>query len=141
VWVISTRPASPDAKRLILRWVDAFNARDIEAILNQMDARVDFHPLSLSGDCRTFRGHDDVREWFALLVQCDRELRLKQLEITGHTSGVTVASGVLTRPNGQEATPFCGLHEIKNVLIVSAHQYLSDPYSLLALDPPVRLGA
>jgi hypothetical protein len=106
-----------------------------------MDPHVDFHPLSLSGDCRTFRGHDEVREWFALLVLCGRDLRLEQLEISAYTSSTTIASGVLTQPNGQDATPFCGLHQIANGLIVSAHHYPSDPDSLPALKPVSRLGA
>jgi ketosteroid isomerase-like protein len=139
--VISAGRAPAAAKRVITSWVFAFNAPDLDGMLALMHDRVDFHPLSLSGDCRTYHGHDEVREWFAALATCQRQLRIEQLQISSHVSGEIVASGVLTRLNCVEPSPFCALHTIENRLIVAAFHYLSDPESLLAPDPADQRSA
>lgn len=131
-------PAS--AARVITDWASAFNVRDLDAILALMHPGVDFHPLSLCGDCRTYRGHDEVRRWFAALLTCQRQLRIERLEVTGHVSGEIVAIGVLTWPKCVEPAPFCGLHTIERGLIVAAFHYLSDPDSLLAAGAVQPLG-
>ena len=141
VRVIAARRAPRTTERVITGWAAAFNARDLDGMLAWMDAEVDFHPLSLSGDCRVYRGHDGIREWFGVLSLCRRELRVERLTVGGHASGVIIASGVLTRINCVEPSPFCGLHRIEQGLIVAAHHYLSDPGSLLELDPAIPIGA
>ena len=58
-------PEAPMAQEaLVSRWVDAFNARDLDGILACMDAEVRFFPLRLSRLGRFYRGHDGVRQWF-----------------------------------------------------------------------------
>src|SRR4051794_22458353 len=55
------------AKALVLRWVNAFNARNLDALLSCLHPEVDFHPLKLLGVDRSYRGHDGVRTWFGRL--------------------------------------------------------------------------
>lgn len=48
---------------VVRRWFDAFNAREIDAMLAEMHPRVDFHPLRLHGVESSYHGHDGVRSW------------------------------------------------------------------------------
>ncbi len=46
---------------------EAFNRRDIEAMLNEVDDEVEWHavlPMMLGGEATVSRGHDGVREMF-----------------------------------------------------------------------------
>lgn len=134
VGVITARRAPVSAKRAVIGWHEAFNARDLEAMLELMDPDVDFQPLSLRGDCRTYRGHDGICEWFAVLMECKRKLRIERLTVSAHVTGELIASGMLTRLHCSQPTPFCGVHTVEDGLIVCAYHYLSDPDSVLELD-------
>jgi hypothetical protein len=123
--------APADAERAIVAWTAAFNGRNLEAMLAHMHPMVDFHPLSLDGSCRAYRGHDAVREWFNVLSRCRRGLRIERLTIVVGVGTTIVATGVLTRASSREPTPFCGLHVVRDALITAAHHHLSDPDSLL----------
>ena len=50
----ATIAAAPEA--LVTRWVDAFDARDVEGMLVCLDPDVRFHPLRLDGLDRSYRG-------------------------------------------------------------------------------------
>ena len=52
----------------VRRWVDAFDARDIEGMLACLDPEVRFHPLRLNGLDGSYRGHGGVQRWFAQLT-------------------------------------------------------------------------
>jgi hypothetical protein len=130
--VIAPGRAPADAERAIVAWTTAFNGRNLETMLALMHPMVDFHPLSLDGSCRAYRGHDAVREWFDVLSRCRRGLRIERLAIVAGVGATIVATGVLTRASSREPTPFCGLHVVEGALIIAAHHHLSDPDSLLA---------
>jgi ketosteroid isomerase-like protein len=47
------------------RGIEAYNRRDIDALLQELDAAVEWHPaleVSLGGESTVYRGHDGVRE-------------------------------------------------------------------------------
>ena len=66
-------PVAQVPERVVSRWVDAFNARDLDGMLACLAADVDLHPLRLSGLRASYRGHDGVREWFAQLKRLRHE--------------------------------------------------------------------
>jgi ketosteroid isomerase-like protein len=48
------------------RVIEAFNARDAEALIARMDPNVEYHPvLAAVGGVIAFRRHDGMRSWFA----------------------------------------------------------------------------
>jgi ketosteroid isomerase-like protein len=49
------------------RAAEAYNRRDVEAMLEELDPEVEWHSalsILLSGKATVYRGHDGVREWF-----------------------------------------------------------------------------
>lgn len=105
-------------------------------MLAWMHPDVDFHPLSLSSQRRTYRGHDGIRCWFAALQHWRHQHRINLIEITSSNDGQMLAVGTLSHKRRSNLTPFCGLHRFENELIIAAHHHLSDPDSLLAVSPP-----
>lgn len=50
------------------RAVDAFNGRDLDALLQLVDPEVEFVPLQAEMEGEEFRGHEGVRRWWANLL-------------------------------------------------------------------------
>ena len=66
----------------VRRWFDAFNSRDLEAMLACMDAHVDFRPLRLHGIDAVYHCHVGVRDWFADLVRMEHRHRVDLAEVS-----------------------------------------------------------
>ena len=121
--------STPVARRpetIVLRWVDAFNARDLHGMLRCFDADVRFHPLRLGGLSGSYRGHDGVSEWFARLrVRHEHRILVAEVQSVGEDR-VSVLGSLCLGADPQVA-PFCGLHRVRDGRIVTAHHYLTDP--------------
>lgn len=127
----SKTAAAPTSEAIVTSLVDAFNARDLEAMLACLDPEVNLHPLKLGGFDRAYHGHDAVRLWFAGLAQL-RLVYLIQLEdVHVQGDGQVIALGSVGLGQGPIA-PFGAVHRLAGGLIVGARQYLSDP-ELLAI--------
>lgn len=118
--------AARSLEPIVLRWIDAFNARDFDAMLSCLDPDVRFHPLRLSGLAGSYRGHEGVSEWFERLrMRHDPRIRVTELHaVNGDQVNVI---GSLSLGDDPEIAPFCGLHRIRDGRIVAAHHYLTDP--------------
>ena len=128
--------APVDSKRraeIVLRWVHAFNGRDLGAMLSCVQPNVDFHPLPVAGLCSTYRGHEGVRLWFSALQQWRHEHRIGVSRITDTADGETLAVGTLSLPKRPDMTPFCALHRFADGLILGAYHHMSDPDTLLSM--------
>jgi ketosteroid isomerase-like protein len=123
--VIVPGPLSPET--IVMRWVDAFNARDIDGILAVLADNVDFHPLRLGGIAASYRGHEGVREWFERLRTLRHEHRVVLREAQEMDGGRVFASGSLSLAGESDIGPFFALHRLEGGLIVAAHQYHTDP--------------
>jgi hypothetical protein len=44
-------------------FVEAFNHRDVDALLGLVSPDLEFHPTSLVGEAQVYRGHDGLRHW------------------------------------------------------------------------------
>jgi hypothetical protein len=69
---------------LVRQWVDAFNVRDLEGMLERVDPEVRFHPLRLRGLDGSYDGHDDVQRWFARLSRSARCRRRGRVVLCGY---------------------------------------------------------
>ncbi|HUA48779.1 MAG TPA: nuclear transport factor 2 family protein [Solirubrobacteraceae bacterium] len=107
--------------------MDAFNARDLEAMLADLAADVDFRPLRLSGIAASYRGQDGVREWFAQLTELRHEHRIALHEARELAEGRVFAAGSLSLAGVSDLGPFWALYRFDGELIVAAAQYLTDP--------------
>jgi hypothetical protein len=114
-------------KALVLRWVNAFNARNLDALLSCLHAEVDFHPLKLLGIDRSYRGHEGVRVWFGRLDALHYRHRIELSEVRESGRGKLLAIGALSVPGHGSVVPFCASHQIKDDLISLVRQYPRDP--------------
>lgn len=113
------------------RWVNAFNMRDLAGMLACLDTDVRFHPLKLHGVASTgYQGHEGVERWFADITAQRHDHRIMASEFRTLPDGVILTIGRLGFAAVSAGTPVCGLHEVANGLIVTAHHYMSDPDTL-----------
>ncbi len=66
------------------RATDAANRRDIEAMLEDLDPDVEWHPAIaalLGGKATMYRGHEGVREWFRDQDEVFAEVRIDYSDI------------------------------------------------------------
>jgi ketosteroid isomerase-like protein len=90
------------------RGVDAYNRRDVEALLEELHPQVEWRPLLpvlLGGKAAVFRGHEGARQGIRELEEAFTELRAEPLEFRdlgervvaiGHLHGRGKGSGVET---------------------------------------------
>ena len=136
--LVSTRPrcvgvsgaTTAPARDAVVRWVDAFNVRDLEGTLARFHPAVRFRPLRLVGLDGSYRGHDGVRRWFARRTQLGHEHVFVLSDVHRAGDDRLLAVGALTLAGEFEIAPFCALHRIVDGLIVAAHRYLTDAGTL-----------
>jgi hypothetical protein len=113
----------------VRRWFDAFNSRNLEAMLACMDARVDFRPLRLDGIDAIYRCHVGVREWFAAMARMEHRHRIVLSKVHASSGGEVIAAGALSAKLG-DSSSFWAVEQLKGGLIVSARHLLSDRFHL-----------
>lgn len=114
----------------VRRWFDAFNSRDLEAMLACMDAHVDFRPLRLSGIGSIYRCHPGVSEWFADLARMEHRHRVDLAEVSISAGDRVIAAGTLSAAGPDGPSSFWAVDRFENGLIVAAQHFLSDRFHL-----------
>ena len=112
---------------VVMEWVDAFNARDLDRMLRCLAAEVSLHPLRLAGLRSSYRGHDGVRAWFEQLRRQHHEHRIILVETREVRDDQVFAAGSLSLADEPDIGPFCAFQRVVGGLIVTAHHYLTDP--------------
>jgi ketosteroid isomerase-like protein len=125
--IASARDPDSIGRAAVMRWIDAFNHRDLNEMLACVADAIVLHPLRLGGLRASYRGHDGVREWFAALRRQRHEHCISVTELRCVSDDQVFAAGSLRLSEGVEVASFCGLHRVPNGCIVVVHQYLSDP--------------
>ena len=92
------------------RAADAYNRRDVEAMLELLDPEVEWHSalsILLNGKAAVYRGHRGVREWFRELDEVLDEIHVEYTDIRdlgdrviaiGHIRTRGKVGGVVTSP-------------------------------------------
>jgi len=111
---------------VLRRWINAFNLRDLDAMLALMHADVRLQPLRLNGLQRSYRGHDGVGRWFADMREhgLAHRLAIANLRAQGQEA---IAIGTLKLSPGDDPIRFWILDRIEDGRIVTANHYLTDP--------------
>jgi hypothetical protein len=122
----STGAAALGPRALILRWVNAFNARNLDALLSCLHPEVDFRPLKLLGIDRSYQGHEGVRVWFGRIDALHYRHRIELSEVREASGGQLLAIGALSVPGHGSVVPFCASHWIRDDLIALVQQYPRD---------------
>ena len=121
---------SQENVELTRRATDAYNRRDVEAMLEQLDPEVEWHSalsILLSGKRTVYRGHRGVREWFRELDQVvERSIsstRTSAIWGTGSSPSATSAragEAAGSRRRSLVAT----VSDVKNGKVVRVRSYL-----------------
>ena len=71
---------SQENVEVVARFADAINRRDVEAMLEEVDADVEWHSAilaSLRGEAAVYRGHEGIREVFKDLYEAFSDFRIE----------------------------------------------------------------
>jgi hypothetical protein len=115
---------------IVVRWVEAFNRRDVDGLLAVVVHDVDLHPLTLPGFAASYRGRDGVREWLTRVQDGRHQHRIVLDGAREVGGGMVFASGVLVLTEDVAIGPVCALHRIEHGLIAAAHEYHTDPETM-----------
>ncbi len=65
------------------RFVDAYNNRDVKAVLDELDAEVEWHPAMQASDggASVYRGHEGVRAIFRDFSAAFAEMQIQYAEV------------------------------------------------------------
>jgi ketosteroid isomerase-like protein len=118
------------------RFADANNRRDVEALLEELDAEVEWHSAvlrSLGGDATVHRGHDGVREMLRDLYGAFSEFQVEFSEIRDLGDRIVAIGRWITRgeESGVEVTPpLASVVDFRNGKAIRVRSYL-DPQDAL----------
>jgi ketosteroid isomerase-like protein len=115
------------SEAVVLRWVLAFNARDLDGMLACVAERVVVHPLRLGGLASTYRGREGVREWVERSRRARHDYRIAVCEVRDLGAGKVFSNGSLSLGEETDIGPICTLHQVERGLIVTAREYLTEP--------------
>ena len=113
------------------RAIDAYNRRDVEAMVEVVDPEVEWRPAW--GEAAVYRGHQGVRELFRELDDVLDEIALEYSEIRDLGDRVVGIGRVRMRGRGsgaQTESPIATVSEIRNGKAISVRSYL-DPTEAL----------
>jgi len=118
------------------RFADANNRRDVEALLEELDADVEWHSAvlsSLGGEETVHRGHDGVREMLRDLYEAFSEFQVEFSDIRDHGDRIVAIGRWITRgeESGAEVTPpLASVVDFRNGKAIRVRSYL-DPEDAL----------
>ena len=121
----------------VKRAAEAGNRRDVEAILQELDPEVEWHPgmpAVLGGEATVYRGHEGVRELWRDLYEAFAEIHIEYSEIRDFGDRVLAIGRFSARGRGSGAeteAPVAYLVEVKNGKGIRVRTFL-DPKEALA---------
>jgi ketosteroid isomerase-like protein len=112
------------------RGLDAANRRDFDAVLDELDPEVEWHPVLpvlLGGEATVYRGHEGARELFRDVYEVFTEFRV-EISTIRELDDRIVAIGSM-RARGKESgaeteSPLAYVVQFKNAKIIRIHSYL-----------------
>jgi ketosteroid isomerase-like protein len=120
------------------RFTDAQNRRDVDAMLGELDAEVEWHPAtvrSLGGEATVFRGHIGIRELFRDLYEAFGVSQAEYWEIRDLGDRIVALGHWITRGEGsgaETATPLGLVADFRNGKLIRVRTYLDRQQALEA---------
>ena len=129
---------SEENAELLRRAVEAYNRRDIEALVAELDPEVEWHPALpglLVGAAAIYRGHDGIAEMFRDFYEVLDEIQFEYSEIQDLGDRVVAIGEVRVRGKASGAetrSPYANLADISNGKGVRIRGYLDPEEALKA---------
>jgi len=120
------------------RAVDAFDRQDFEAMLEELDAAVEWYdavPMMLGGKTTVYRGHDGVRDLWRDLDDVWEERRVEFAEIREVGDRVLATGRLYARGKGNGAateSPYCVVCGFEKDKVIRVQTYLDADEALEA---------
>jgi hypothetical protein len=114
------------------RVIDAFNRRDVEAIVALCAPDVEFHPTQLVGFKQVYHGHDGLRRWMRDLAANGAGHQVAIREVREHRQGFVVLTEVLLGGERIMSSAMLATTDADG-LVTDARAYLSDEEMLNSL--------
>ena len=121
------------------RFLDGFNRRDVEAMLKEVDTRVEWRPaasVALGGEATVYRGHAGIPDGIRDLHDSFAELQIEISEIQQVGDRVVGIGRIRTRGEGsgvESWSPFGAVMEFKNGNATQIRSYLDAREALEAV--------
>ena len=127
---------SQENVEVVRRVSDAYNRRDVGAMLDELHPEIEWHPwvqLQLGGGATVYRGHQGVRRGIQEMEEAFSEVQAEQSEVRdlgervvaiGHLRGRGKESGAITE------SPLAWIVEFKSGKVIRVREYL-DPQEAL----------
>jgi len=121
---------------LLRRAVDAYNRRDIPALLEELDPQVSWHPALpalLSKGVEVYRGHEGITRMFGDFSEVLDEIHFEYWEVRDHGDRVAAIGQLRTKgkvSGAETVAPYANLAEIRDGKGVRITGYL-DPAEAL----------
>jgi ketosteroid isomerase-like protein len=116
------------------RAIEAYNRRDVEALLRELDTEIEWRPVLpvvLGGDATVYRGHDGVRQLLGDLDEVERQLDFSEIREAGDHVVATGSLRIRGKSSGAlSESPFGCVAELKNGKAIRIQTYL-DPSDAL----------
>ncbi len=121
-----------EAVRIGQGYVDAYNARDLDAMLCLQDEQIESFPSRLFEN-RGHHGHAGVRAWWREMEASGRwyEVRTTEVRLLGPDRAAVLGA---IWDQGELVSPWGVIFRVRDGLIVESHSYLSDEDLLAELD-------
>jgi ketosteroid isomerase-like protein len=129
---------SQENLEIVRRVSDAYNRRDVGAMLDELHPEVEWYPwlqIQLGGGATVYRGHQGVREGIRDVEEAFSEIEAKQSEIRdfgervvaiGHLRGRGKESGAITE------SALAWIVEFKDGKVIRVREYLDAEKALEA---------
>ena len=119
-------PARAAHVAVVKRWFEAWNDGDLEGMLACMHPNIEFRPLMPRG--ALVAGHDGFRAWRRERIAGTSDLQMECDETQPLDSArVLVRGEIRISRKDRSGIDFTAIYTVRDGLIVSAEQYLSDP--------------
>jgi ketosteroid isomerase-like protein len=121
---------------VVKRFVDAYNRRDVEAMLEDLGPGIEWHSViltGLEGETAVYRGHEGFREGlrdlYEALGETTSSTRRSETSATG-PSGSAACASVAGRAEPRPSRPHASVVDFKNGKAICIRTYL-DPKEAL----------
>jgi ketosteroid isomerase-like protein len=128
------------------RAIEAYNRRDVEALLDELDTEIEWRPVLpvvLGGDETVYRGHDGVRQLLRDLdeVLAERQLDFSEIRDVGDHVVATGSLRIRGKSSGAlSESPFGCVAELRNGRAIRIQTYLDPSEALERLADPLERG-